>query len=76
VNRHLAGVLALCICIPGAGLKLMDFRAGTARVGIGGDGRFNVLRDVNPLLFWALTLLNAAVIAVILVAGAAMAVLP
>lgn len=75
MSPRLAGVLALCVGLPGAGIQLSRFREGRATLPLSQGDRYEARRDSSPLLFWAYTAINAALAALIIVAGIALMVL-
>ncbi len=75
MNPRLAGVMALCVGLPGAGILLSRFREGRATLPLSQNDRYEARRDSSPLLFWAYTAINAALVTLIVGAGIALVVL-
>ena len=77
MNRRVAALLALAVALPGGAMTLGDYRDGKSRFWLsGGVNMFTFERRANPLLFWASTVINVALIAALTLVCGVMLVLP
>jgi hypothetical protein len=77
MNRRIAGALGLAVSLGGVAATLGDFRTGRSRFWLsGGVNMFTFDRIASPMLFWASTVANILLLALLTFGSTAAMLLP